>query len=524
MKIKRFIAPNMREAMRLVREEQGPDAVILSNRRLEHGIEVVAATDYDAALIQRAAVNGETVTAPAISAPMAPVVSEPVAAVASVSVSASVTASAPVAPVLAFAPRAVSEPAPLAAAPRIAGVPPMLLRESAPQEKAEARELTRPVVFPRLERVERPAASSDLAASVMATAAAIEPVAPVAAAPALTSVETPAPVAAAISAPAVLVRPEPSELEQLKAEMQTMRRFVTEQMGRLQGESVVPAAPAVRSPIRADVVRALVNLGVDTRLAREIATEIPEGWSADRARIQALGLLARRIPAFKHEWLDAGGVVALVGATGVGKTTTIAKLAARYIQHWGLRDVALVTTDHFRIGAQEQLFTYGRLLGVPVLTADNQHELCLALDKLRDRKLVLIDTAGMSPRDANLEKQFAMLSGLPVPNRTALVLSASSQASDLEAQFERFAPADPGAVILTKLDEASLPGVALSAVVRRQLPLAYVTDGQRVPEDLAPARPEQLVTDASAAAAARLRAPVEDEAEDTAAQAGAVHA
>jgi len=139
------------------------------------------------------------------------------------------------------------------------------------------------------------------------------------------------------------------------------------------------------------------------------------------------------------------------------------------------------------------LFTYGRLLGVPVLTADNQHELCLALEKLRDRKLVLIDTAGMSPRDQNLQEQFAMLSGLPVPNRTALVLSASSQAADLDDQVQRFAPAAPAAVILTKVDEATRIGSALSTLVRHGLPMAYVADGQRVPEDLSPARADQLV-------------------------------
>ncbi|MGQ0529504.1 MAG: flagellar biosynthesis protein FlhF, partial [Panacagrimonas sp.] len=281
----------------------------------------------------------------------------------------------------------------------------------------------------------------------------------------------------------------------LKAEMQTMRRFMEQQLAIItRGE---PAAP--RHPIRADVVRALIDLGVESKLAREIASEISEGVSSERARQQALGVLARRIPAFKHEWLDAGGVVALVGATGVGKTTSVAKLAARYVQSWGLRNVALITTDHFRIGAQEQLFTYGRLLGVPVLTADTPNELRLALDKLRDCKLVLIDTAGMSPRDANLEKQFAMLSSLPTPARTALVLSAGSQAGDLDAQFTRFAPANPSAVILTKLDEATRIGSAFSALARRDVPLAYVADGQRVPEDLCAARPEDLVRNAAEA-------------------------
>lgn len=401
MKIKRFLAPNMREAMRLVRQEQGDDAVILSNRRVEGGIEVVAATDYDAALVQSAAMRTDVVAGAGVAS---------------------------------------------------AGPAPATARAATPTE-SRAR---------------------------------------------------PAP---AVPAPQ---RPAAGEFDALKSEMLGMRKLLEEQLASLAWNDL-----KTRNPVRADVVRHLNALGIELRLAREIATEIPEGTSAERARVLPLALLSRRIPACKHEWIEGAegrqNVVALVGATGVGKTTTIAKLAARYVQTWGLRDVALVTTDHFRIGAQEQLFTYGRLLGVPVLTADNQHELCLALDKLRDRKLVLIDTAGMSPRDENLNKQFAMLSGLPVPNRAALVLSACSQSADIEAQVSRFAPAAPAAVILTKLDEANRVGPVMSALIRHGLPLAYITDGQRVPEDLAAARPDYLVLRAMRGAQRLLDASDEDE-------------
>ena len=462
MKIKRFTAPNLREAMRMVREEQGPDAVILSNRRIEDGFEVVAATDYDAAMLQHAA--GRDVRSSTKAEPVAPVITR-------------------VTPVAQAVEPATQSQNPL---PRISGVPVgyLLKQDTQTISAAATKAADRPLIFPKLER-ESPA-SARVAAPVEAIA---EPVMPAA----VEIVTAPEPVAVIppllIPAPVVSA---PVEIDQIKAEMQTMRRFMEQQLALM-----TRSEPAARNPIRADVVRALIDLGIESKLAREISAEIPEGVPTERARQQALGLLARRIPAFKHEWLDAGGVVALVGATGVGKTTSIAKLAARYVQSWGLRDVALITTDHFRIGAQEQLFTYGRLLGVPVLTADNQNELRLALDKLRDCKLVLIDTAGMSPRDSNLEKQFAMLASLPAPSRTALVLSAGSQTGDLDAQFARFAPANPSAVILTKLDEATRIGSAFSALVRRDVPLAYVTDGQRVPEDLCAARPEDLVRNAA---------------------------
>jgi flagellar biosynthesis protein FlhF len=460
MKIKRFIAATMRDAIRMVREEQGPDAVILSNRRVEGGIEVVAATDYDAALVQQAAARVEPITEPTPRAP------EPMPVVHAAAV---VRAAAPV------------------AATRVA----------------------------RTERGEATAPAGSLGAGSQ----------PQAVAPSLpaTPAAMPRPGIAVAATPAA----EPSrDLDALKREMQTLRKLMEQQIA---GQSWNDLK--TRSPVRADVVRRLIGLGLELKLAKDIASELPEGIDAERARFLPMALLAKRIPTFKHEWLDAAGqtsidgpqdVIALVGATGVGKTTTIAKLAARYVKSYGLRDVALITTDHFRIGAQEQLFTYGRLLGVPVLTADNQRELCLALDKLRDRKLVLIDTAGMSPRDQNLQKQFAMLSGLPVPNRAALVLSASSQAADLDDQMQRFAPAAPSAVILTKLDEATRVGSAISTLVRHGLPLAYTADGQRVPEDISPARADQLVL--RAMQSTRKVSAIPDDEELTLQFAGAAHA
>lgn len=472
MKIKRFTAPNLRDAMRLVREEQGPDAVILSNRRVDDGFEVVAATDYDAAMLQHAAGRDTRPAAETAVAP-APVAVAPTAVIAS-----------------------ASEPVVKNPVQRIAGVPASVWSPRDVATKVEdKKDQERPPFFARL----KPKSHASLPVTspgAEPSASVRSPVTEAAPTPAMTApLQNAAPVApAAAPAPAVMVAPV--EIDLIKSEMQTMRRFMEQQLARIS----TPAMPVVaRNTIRADVVRVLTDLGVESKLAREISAEIPEGATAESARLKALGVLARRIPSIKHEWLDAGGVVALIGPTGVGKTTTIAKLAARYVQNWGLRDVALITTDHFRIGAQEQLFTYGRLLGVPVLTADNQNELRLALTKLRDCKLVLIDTAGMSPRDANLEKQFAMLSSLPKPSRTALVLSAGSQLVDLDAQFARFSPASPSALILTKVDEAARMGPAFSALVRRDVPLAYVADGQRVPEDLCAARPEDLVRNAAEA-------------------------
>ncbi|NGY06901.1 flagellar biosynthesis protein FlhF [Solimonas terrae] len=368
MKIKRFLAKNMRDAIRMVREEQGPDAVILSNHRVAGGVEVVAATDYDAALIQQAT------------------------------------------------------------------------RRSAPPEP--------PPETPK------PTRSEDS-----------RPVA------------TPAPIAT----------PAAPELQQLRRELGGMKRMLETQMAGMAWREIR------EHPQKLHALQTMVNLGIEPRLAREIVAELPGTADAERARFLPLGLLSRRIPVASADPIQDGGVIALVGPTGVGKTTTIAKLAARYAEMHGTRDLALVTTDHFRVGAQEQLFTYGRLLGVPVQTAGNADELRTVLARLADRKLVLIDTAGIGPRDAKLQAQLGAMGSAGAALKSWLVLSANSHAADLDDVIRRYAKARPVACVITKLDETLRIGGALSAVIRHRLPVAYGCDGQQVPEDIEPGRANSLV-------------------------------
>jgi flagellar biosynthesis protein FlhF len=203
-------------------------------------------------------------------------------------------------------------------------------------------------------------------------------------------------------------------------------------------------------------------------------------------------------------------VVALVGPTGVGKTTTIAKLAARYAERHGLRDIALVAMDHYRVGAQEQLYTYGRLLGVPVYTVTPKQSLADTLAKLTDRKLVLIDTVGLGPRDGALGAQIQMLREAHPKLRAYLTMAAHCQAADQSEVVRRFGPADLAGCIISKVDETSRIGGALSVIIRHGLPLAYVADGQRVPEDLHVARADELVIRAMRLAR-QLPAKIDDE-------------
>jgi flagellar biosynthesis protein FlhF len=247
-------------------------------------------------------------------------------------------------------------------------------------------------------------------------------------------------------------------------------------------------------------MRELVRVGLEVSIAREIAQSLPNEADDELARRWPLEALADKLPVAREDFLEAGGVYALVGPTGVGKTTTLAKLAARFAPWHGIRQVALISMDHYRIGAQEQIYTYGRRLGVPVYAAEDAQQLAARLKELSDCKLVLIDTAGLGPRDARLPAQLAELSVGGRPVRSLLVLAANSNASDLDQAAQRFASASLAGAILTKIDEATRLGAAMSVLIRRNLALSYVCDGQKVPEDLKRADARALVSEAIHAA------------------------
>lgn len=159
----------------------------------------------------------------------------------------------------------------------------------------------------------------------------------------------------------------------------------------------------------------------------------------------------------------------------------------------GPRSIAIISADCVRIGAQEQTHTLGRLLGVPAYSIDGVHELPELLESLADRRLILIDTAGLSQRDARLTGELEALAAANPRLEISLVLSAAAQAGAIEETVERFAPAQAATCVLTKLDEATSLGGAISMLIRSGMTLAYFCDGQRVPEDLSPARAHQLI-------------------------------
>lgn len=283
----------------------------------------------------------------------------------------------------------------------------------------------------------------------------------------------------------------PDALQALRREISEMKQLLETQIN-----SLVWNEANRQTPQRSLLFVRLTSLGIAPDHARELITALPEHCEDERADNAVLSAFAQQIPVLPAEPLLGGGVIALVGPTGVGKTTTIAKLAARCCAEMDVRDIALVSTDHYRIGAQEQLFTYGRLLGIPVHTAHDAASLEALLTKLSARKLVLVDTAGMAPQDRQLAAQLALFRPLAGKLKTFLAMPASVGHSDAEQIIKQFRAVPLAGCILTKLDEATRIGAALSAVVRHQLGLAWVCDGQRVPEDLQLPRADVLVRQA----------------------------
>ncbi len=310
----------------------------------------------------------------------------------------------------------------------------------------------------------------------------------------LTAAARPAPASAVVAPPEpALASPDDSVLR----EIHSMREMVEEQLSSFSWNE-----KKVRDPLRGQLLRALLAAGFSARLAKNILGSLPSGHSYASGMEHAKSELARQLPMLEDEeaMMDAGGVYALTGPTGVGKTTTTAKLAARCVMRFGSKKLALVTTDSYRIGAYEQLRIYGQILGVTVHAVKDAADLERALLDLADKHMVLIDTVGMSQRDRAVSDQIAMLCGASRPVKRLLLLNASSHGDTLNevVQAYRHSGQTPGSsdlagCIFTKVDEATHPGALIDTAIRHQLPVHYISNGQKVPEDLMTANRGALI-------------------------------
>jgi flagellar biosynthesis protein FlhF len=282
---------------------------------------------------------------------------------------------------------------------------------------------------------------------------------------------------------------DPRALDAMRFELHGLRELIEVQLG-----SIAWGQLQTRRPQQANLWRRLQRMGLSAELSQALLNKVADVAEPRQAWRMLLAYLAHAIKTPKLEPLEEGGVIALVGPAGMGKTTTLAKLAARHVLKHGAQQVALVSMDSYRIGAQEQLKTLGRILGVSVTQVDPGQSLLQALAPLAKKRVVLIDTAGLPGSDPALRLQLESLAARGLKAKNYLVLAATSQSQVLKAAYHSYKRCGLAGCILTKLDEAASLGEALGLAISQHLPVAYVADGPRIPDDLQVPRSHQLVS------------------------------
>lgn len=406
MNPRKFIAANSREALKLVRAELGADAMILSNRKVQGGVEIVAIPQTDLEQISTTRMSST-----GIKTDKMPALSE----------------------------RAVQQATLLGARMLDEHLQPVSSKPEAviPAQPVRQAEPALPVVAKKQK--------------------------------------------ASATAPA---KSFSVEQQALLAEIKSMRNLLQEQLSRLSWSEMQR-----QNPQRGTLLRDMINVGFSPSLSRQLLEKMPANGDLEWVkRIVGHNL---RISTVEEDVVARGGVYALVGPTGVGKTTTTAKLAARAVVRYGANKVALVTTDSYRIGAHEQLKIYGKILGVSVHAVRDTNDLKLTLSSLKNKHLVLIDTMGLGQRDNRVTEQMQMFDEAGV--QRLLLLNATSSGSTLDDVVRMYGGSGVVGCIPTKLDEAVTLGTVLDVIVRHKLTMHYIANGQRVPEDLHEVNMEYLL-------------------------------
>jgi len=485
MQVKRFVAADMRRALELVRQDLGPDAIILSSNRVPEGVELLTTMGSDSELAQlqqqplaRMVLNsspllsdasfGQTLAAERYAKPKAaPILS-------------------PQADMKADHPNAGKSGAQLA--DEIEKARQRMLASRKAEESAKEFLVGKNTIvnagIPRNAAI--PAAKPKVGMSAAEKYPLIDD-APVAKS---ASAQT---APSATAAPAMASQDQANQLSELQAEIADMRFLLEQQLDRLTGQPSIQTD----SPVLGSVSRRLERLGLPKEIITKVVAACSKTKTLSDAWPDALANLAHQLPINSRDIVEQGGVFAFVGPTGVGKTTTIGKLAARYVLQHGADKVALITTDTYRIAAHDQLRSLARILRVPVRVVDESNSLDSVLRSLRHCSLVLIDTAGFRHGDPQLKTQLQALAEQPQV-KSYLVLSCNSQEQMLKASVHAYGAARLQGCILTKLDETASMGEALGVVMQNRLPVAYTTDGQDIPKNLEVARAHQLVSKAVA--------------------------
>ncbi len=402
MKIKRYLDKDMRNVLARVRKDQGPDAVILSNRRVEDGIEVIAAIDYDEALV-RHAIGMDTATPETNDTRIS---SDALARIAED----------------AFIRDEVTE-----------------AKDVVPGEEA-----TPDVISADIEAQPSVSFNDEL------------------------------------NAQRADRHGDDDRLTDVQEEIASLRGLLETQLSGL-----VWKETAQGSPLRAQMLRNLARLGITPDIANQVVDRLEPVNEVRRLWHAPLTELTQLLPVKTDKLLEQGGTFALIGPTGVGKTTTIAKIAAQFAMLHGADEIALVSADSYRIGAKEHLMAFANIIGAKVYAASSSDELTRLLMQLGRKKLVLIDTEGRSPRDRELAGRLAAYGNNQERVKFYLTLSAATQEAALDEAIREFGSRVPlEGAILTKIDEAGQLGCAISALIRNDLPACWFANGQHIPDDL----------------------------------------
>ena len=457
MKLKRFVAKDMRTALAKIKEELGAEAVIMSNKRVGPNVEIIAGVEGDI--------------------PVAPVKTQ---SRSKGQITSNIQEDSPLSRIIA------DDEVTLSSSKNKSEVKPVTKSVGGSKSEAFAKSL--------LEILERQQQSAPEVATEKKTAKASK-----------VKAKAPAPLSEQTGLRDLFIKEEEkkkekkvesshgissyiskesesekTEIEQLRHDVDSIRRLLQFELAGLMSDT-----KKREEPVRAMIYELLLSSGFDKSISNELSESIDSDASFNFAWRQLAQNLERRIKTGSDEIVTDGGIVTLIGPAGVGKTTTIAKLAARFVMKYGADRVALITADHYRIGAVEQVKTYGRIMGCSTFAIKSIDELPEILYTLRDKSLVLVDTVGVGLHDERFESQVnALKKQSRLKMKHYLVLPATAQRKVLEHAYEHFSNIGLKGIILTKIDESESLADALSLCIKQKLMLSYVTDGQRVPEDL----------------------------------------